>query len=268
MTRTIRHALVAAALLMPASARGGACPGPGVAIEPTSTAPTNAQVRMIFDAPSAEVTEHPVGSSQNERSAYVAAADVEVILREASGRVVPATIERTARSTKPIVIVTPGAPMRPSTPHEIVLRSKVGTVIAARFTTGTDVDTEAPTLGTVGAARVYRWAPAHHWKDATGMFAEVHVTGTKGAIGFELHALGADARATASTLVAVIYTGGDTPDQVVRFGNLTACNGTNFILPAKEKTQRLAIRAFDAAGNVSVFGDVVLDLAHPRIKRQ
>jgi hypothetical protein len=256
------------------AAHAGACPDAHlqVLVPEHSAVPTNFQVRVVFqrDQPVEVIELVDPTTRQIKATGRVAAADAEVIVRKDGGAVVPADVHRTTASTRPVITVQPQAPLDPMTRYVVVVRTKQQDFVVARFTTENDPDASPPALAPVVKAQLFTWHfKTPDWKDPSGSFAEVTVSGVTGAAGFEIHELQPGDTASETTLRAIVTGTGPR----LRFGSLDACSDVDLRFPAVSKGARsqpwkLAIRAFDLAGNVSPLRDFTIDLAKPRLTRR
>src|SRR5262245_58987113 len=117
-------------------AAAGECPQPRLQLLlPSTDVPTNAQVRVMFEAPSVpacELVDEETRQIKDED--VVIAANVDVALRTDAGRSVAVTVQRTTKSAHPIVIAIPKAPLEPTTRYAVVMRGKQRELVVAHFT--------------------------------------------------------------------------------------------------------------------------------------
>lgn len=239
-------ALAAASITRPAPAHACSCGRPSVAVSPGAreAAPTNARVRVTYEASIAVDAQ-----SVSVRPAGGAALEVDrIVLSSADARVVE---------------LVPRQPLAAKTRHEVVAAAPGGGKpgVIGEFTTGDAADTTPPEWSGVTKA-VFVKAKAVCCNCSTGdPYALLTVGEVPDAI-FGVWLPDANQQLDYSK-PPLIYV--SAWDDKLSLGHQSMCSAANFVFPAKTK-QRLGIAPVDAAGNQGTPSEVVLDLAKPATK--
>jgi hypothetical protein len=258
-------------LALAGAAHAGACPPARLVVLPgddlrgdDTAAPTNVELRVVFDARRVEVVEMRDRTTRSTvASGTASAADATLVLRGADGVEVPIDVRRALGAAHPVWLARPRSELVPNARYTVSIRTKERDYAVAHFTTTSGPLRDAPQLTRVASARVLRWPEPRSWKDPSGLYAELALDGLAGAAGLELHELAADELPSATTLRWI-----GSAAATVRLGSTTACPPASFAFPDPPKGKlHLWLRAYDLAGKTTELREVVLDPAHPQRAR-